>query len=414
MNNSLIDTDLFADGMEPWVNQVFKKDFDAYFFLSHPAFQYNPNEPNIFDPFDFLNNLQEKNIYISSPSGKSNLGFALNSNWNRQLYLDAYQQNISDERFLFWQSENEKWAMVSDSTYKVAVIGIDWKICDEVPFFFQQCLLSPIQFLQKIGKQEHEAIFLKNYQPASVLTEGNLDNPMWVKYFFQCHVENENDKLFYWTQFEKIFNVIHPLLKHFKSLDMYADQAFTRRCWMNKQWYSSGKTAPVGGWQKYSYKNCEKVANKFLNDNEHLRLAFEGRSEESKALYIANKKGLIEFFTFWIYASLQKAPHSFSRSDFYFQTSLHSFGNKSDIHNQNFNFCYKKESLEEANIENLVMQLAEIGFAIKIHKLEKPYIFAIFTKNEPMKIEGMYSALPDLETDLDLFKTGVALKMKLG
>jgi hypothetical protein len=396
MTNHLIDTDLFTDGIEPWVNQVFKKDFDAYFFLSHPAFQYSPNEPNIFDPFSFLNNLREKNIYISSPTGKRNLVFALNSDWNRQLYYDAYRENIADERFLFWQSENEKWAMVSDDKHKVAVIGIDWNLSDQVPLFFNQCLLSPIEFLQKIGKEAHEAIFLKNYQPTSILTKGNSDNPLWVKYYFQCHVENENDKLFYWKQFEQIFNTIHPVLKHCKSLDMYADQAFNRRYWMNKQWYSSGKNAPVGGWQKYSYANCEKVANKFLNDNEHLRLAFEGKKEESEALYIANKKRLIEFFNFWIYASLEKVPYKGGQSDFYFQTGMYSFGNKNREFNQNFEFCYKKSLLDDAIVEKMVNQLAKIGFALKIHRLEKPYKFATFTRDKTMKIETMYSALPDL------------------
>ncbi len=404
MKNKLFDIALFADGAEPWPNQVFLKDFDAYFFLSHPAFHYSPNEYNIFDTFDFLNNLQEKSIYISSATSKSNLVFALKSDRNRQLYYEAYKQNITDERFLFWQSENERWAMVSDEKHKVAVIGIDWDIAAEIPFFFQQCLLSTTQFLQKIGKENQGAIFLKNYQPATILTEGNSENPSWVKYYFQCHVKNENDKLFYWPQFEKIFNTIQPILKDFKRVYMYAEQAFVRWYWQNKQWYSTGKTAPVGGWQKYSYKNCEKVANKFLNENEHLQLAFEEKKEESEALYIANKKGLIEFYTFWVYASLQKMQQSFGRSDFYFQTTQHYFGNKNEAFNQNFEFCYKKELLNENDVENLVRQLAKIGFALKIHKIEKPYIFATYTKTEPLRIEGMYRALPDLETDNDLYK----------
>jgi hypothetical protein len=394
MAKYLIDSALFAEGIEPWPNQVFQKDFDAYFFLSYPAYWLIPNDFNIFDPFDLMNNLGEKTINVNRPKGKSNLIFSLNSDWNRQLYYDAYQQNFTDERFLFWQSENEKWAMVSDEKNIVAIIGIDWNISDQVPYFFANCLLSTAQFLQKVGKEAHEAIFLKNYKPASVLIEGSNVNPIWVKYYFQCHVENENDKIFYWPQFEQIYNVIYPVLKHFKSLDMYADQAFTRRYWMNKQWYSSGKNAPVGGWQKYSFANCEKVANKFLNDNEHLRLAFEGKREESEALYIANKNGLIEFYIFWIYASLEKVAQKGGKSDFYFQTTIHSFGNKNDKFNQNFEFCYQKNLLNDEVIEDLVNKLAQIGFAIKIHKLQKPYKFVTFTSNAPLKIECMYDALP--------------------
>jgi hypothetical protein len=388
MGQNLIDKDLFAEGIEPWPNQVFKKDFDAYILLSYPAFEYNQNQFNIFDPFSFLNNISEKNLFISCPSGDSNLSYSYND--DRQSYFTAFKENIKEDRFLFWEGEQERWAMVSDARYQVAVIGIDWDICGEVGFFYPECLLSPIQFLEKVGKQKHLDIFMRNYQPSKVLTEGNTDNPMWVKYFFQCHVENENDKLFYWPQFEKIFNAIHPLLKHFKSLDMYASQAFERRYFQNKQWYSSGSNAPIGGWQKYSYKNCEKVANKYLNDNEHLRLRFEGKTAESEALYIASKKGLIEFFTFWIYASLNKVSHKGGQSDFYFLTTLHSFGNKNDEYNQNFNFSYRKEVLNEKDVDNLVAELDKIGFAVKIYKVEKPYVFAVYTEDKPLHTEGIY------------------------
>ena len=144
--------------------------------------------------------------------------------------------------------------------------------------------------------------------------------------------------------------------------------------------------------------------NAYTYNNKHLRLRFEGKIEESDALYKANKKGLIEFKTFWIYASLLKVKQSFRRRDFYFQATLHSFGNKDDTYNQNFNFCYKKGMFDEVNIENLVEQLAQIGFALKIHKLEKPYIFATYTKNEPIKIDGMYAALADLQTDENLYR----------
>jgi hypothetical protein len=407
MQNNLIDKSLFTNGTEPWPNQVFNKDFDAYFLVSYPQYFLNQNDYNIFDPFDFLNNLSEKNIYISSPNGISNLVFSLNADWNRQLYYDAYQQNIGDERFLFWKSENEKWAMVSDAKYNVAVIGIDWRYADQVPFFFNQCLLSPNQFLEKVALQKHAAIFLKNYKPAAILTVGAPEeNPIWQKYYFQCHVDNENDKLFYWPQFEKIFNIFHPALKHCKSLDMYADQALGRRYWMNKQWYGSYKNAPVGGWQKYSNANCNKVANKFLNNNEHLRLAFEGKKAESEAMYIANKKGLIEFFTFWIYASVQKVAQKGGASDFYFQTTLHSFSTKENLYNQVFEFCFNKSLLNEAIVNKIVGELAKIGFALKVHLIEAPYVSATFTEDAPLAISRMYSAVPDLVTDKNLMKVG--------
>ena len=123
---------------------------------------------------------------------------------------------------------------------------------------------------------------------------------------------------------------------------MYADQAFWRRYKRKGQIYASGAKASVGGWQKYTYENCKKVATKFLTQNQHLVLQFEGKTEESEQLYLANKEGLIEFMTFWVYANIEKTKVKGQFSDFHFLTYQYNFNSKSVIFNQNFEFFVSK------------------------------------------------------------------------
>ncbi len=399
----LFDKSVFLDDLNPFPNQVFHKDFDAYFFLEYPLWQYNREE--IFNPFYFLNNIQENLVIISNLDELKKLSYRKPiSEWDLTPYYQAFTEIFKEERYLFWEGESSRWAIVSDAKKKIAVLGIDWNIAEQVEQFFTNCLLSPIQAMQILDIEQHEAIFLKNYTPSKILTIGNEQNPLWVKYYFQCHVNDENNKLFYWEPFEKLYGSISKVLKNFKTLDMYACQTFDRRYKQRGTIYSTGKFAPVGGWQKYSYENCKKVATKFLTNNEHLRLKFEGKNEESEALYWANKTGLIEFMDFFVYANLEKTKTKGQLSDFHFITYHYNFGNLADEFNQNFQFSYKKSAIAENLMETFVNELIEIGFVKKVHRLERPRKFAKYSKNNWLKIDGMYGATPDLSGEADLFK----------
>jgi phosphatidylglycerophosphatase A len=403
MEKSLFDVSLFLNSIEPLPNQIFSKDFDAYFFIEYPPCQYIKTD--VYNPFPFLNNIDDETIFVRNPEGTHTLNYKIDkTTWDTEPYYVAFKQTFPIDRFLFWQSENDKWAMVSDDKHKIAIVGIDWHLADQVPLFNQNCQLSPAQVLKILNLEKHKDIFLRNYAPSANLTKGNDQNPLWIKYYFKCHVDTENDKLFYWKHFELLYHAIVKALSHFKSIDMYADQALERRYKMNKQIYSSGKNAPVGGWQKYSYDNCKKVATKFLTHNQHLQLKFEGKIDEAEALYMANKNGLIEFMNFWIYATLEKTTKKGYASDFYFLMGLYSFGNFETEFNQNFEFSYKKSTLNEDTVAVLLDELIALGFAKKVYKIEQPKVFAKYSPDKALQIEGIYGMVPDFDNKKSLIK----------
>lgn len=393
----MFDKSIFTNNTEPWPNQVFYKDFDCYFFVNYP--HTNNGYGENCRPYDLSNNLQEQTVYVSNPDGSKKIVYTY-ENYNFSVFDDLFNTNLADIRLLFWQGEGEKWAMVSDKKYGVAVYGIDCKYADQIELFFRNEMLSPVQFLEKVGLEKHIDIFMKNYQPSTKMIVGDLENEVWIKHYFQCHVDNENDKMFYWQNFEKLYYCISKLLNHFKSIDLYAEQTFSRMYFMNKQWYSSGKRAPVGGWQNFNQKNCEKVATKFLTDNEHLKLSFDLQKVAAEELYKSKKEGLIEFYGFYIYGNVVRQKTKGGQSDFCLLYGLYDHGDKSYEYNQNFQLSYKKSTIETDKMNLAIEELKKIGFAVKVTSVEQPRKFAKYSKNKPLEIQGIYSMIPDGVTEL--------------
>jgi hypothetical protein len=390
----------------PFLKQVFNKEFDAFFFINFP-------KSNPFDGISscmpsslFLNNIQQKNIYVSDIDGTKNLQFTFNQvDWQtNDAYLAYITANTGGTQYLFWHSEGENWGMISDTASEFALIGVDWNIADQIKLFFDNYLISPNQAIEKLQLQDNREAFFERYKPKDVFEKGNEKNPMWIKFIFDCHVENENDKLFYWLQFEPLYFSLTKVLEGLKGVDMYADQVFWRQYYQNKQWYTTGKNAPVGGWQAFSHKNCHKVATKFLTANLHLQLQFEGRQEEANKLIRDSKIGLISFMNFWIYANKERQSQKGYASAFYFKLSgIHA--GKNDVVNQRFEFYLREDLIEKSKVDDFVSDLVKIGFAISVYKLRKPYIFAKYVWGKPTEIISMNNFsldYNDLELYLDL------------
>lgn len=399
--NKLFNIHLFQDE-NPFIKQVFQKDFDIFFFLNFPKLNELPNLGTYNFPAAFLSNIGQKQLLISTTSGIENHNFIFNNYCGDDIeFIELFNEKFGNEQYLFWNSEIDSWAMISDAKAAFAIVGINWEIADQVKLFMEYLLISPLQAIEKLGIQENGEIFFQNFKPKSILINGSEKNPKWVNYYFDCYVENENAKLFYWEQFEQLYFLLSKVLDGLKGIDMYACQSFWRQYYRNKQWYTTGENAPVGGWQAFTHKNCHKVATKFLTANRHLQLQFEGKIDESDQLIRAQKKGLIGFTLFWIYASKEKRRQKGSYSECFFRIN-DSGGKRANPINQQFEFCLKEGLIEESKVKKFIDELIKIGFAKKVCKLCKPYLFVKYLKDHPVEILSMINSVKDDE-DIEVY-----------
>jgi hypothetical protein len=382
--DSFFDTQLLESGQDPWLHNVFTKTFDAYFFIEYPHLR-NAHEP--IELFDFTTNFQEKTLYVESLNPDRQIEHFYNQRYS-DVFFDIFKEkDMAAERFLFWRGESGLWAMFSDTESKIAVIGVDWRqaYSGSVTMMFRDFII-PIPKLQEKLPEIDILKVLSNYAPSKILTEGNDENPLMVKYYFESNPKTEDDKLFYWAQFEPLYNILSATISDFKLVKMWACQHFNRLYRMKNQIYSSGSNAPVGGWQKFSHANCHKVATKFLTNNKHLQLQFEGKQDEAQALYFQSKKGLVEFYAWWLCAHPQDKEGGVESAwnDFYFLLDCNCI----------FQFFYRKGVIDEVKIQKLYDELMRIGSVSKVFKVEKPNLHFAYDADGVAGVHSMYGFVP--------------------
>lgn len=94
--NDLFDHSLFAHTEKPFPNLVFAKNFDAYFFVQYPHNAYQQEGP--LNPFSFLNNIDEKTVFICNPSGSVSMEHTVH-HWDSKAFLDTFEKTCSRERY---------------------------------------------------------------------------------------------------------------------------------------------------------------------------------------------------------------------------------------------------------------------------------------------------------------------------
>lgn len=113
-------------------------------------------------------------------------------------------------------------------------------------------------------------------------------------YVFLGKVRKEEDKLYYWKEFENLFHAINPIMSSFQNKTVYSEQVFTKLLKVTKDglFKVTFKKAPTGGTLKWTKSNCQMICTKFLSDNEHLIKAFETNELEMNKMYL-EKKGVL-------------------------------------------------------------------------------------------------------------------------
>jgi hypothetical protein len=64
----------------PFLKQVFKKQFDAYFFLEFPSFNEFNNTTTLNIPVAFLNNIKQDTLFIDNLNDKKHFQFTFSQN----------------------------------------------------------------------------------------------------------------------------------------------------------------------------------------------------------------------------------------------------------------------------------------------------------------------------------------------
>lgn len=379
--SEIFETSNFRSDYDPWSMNLFKKRFDAYFFIDYSIF--SKSEPLIIKLSQLQNNINCKHLKINNIKGKSKTIY--NINLDKVIGENVVlKEKFKKDRFLFWKGENDQWSIISDEVKKIAIIAVDWQISEQIELFFSRLIIKPKEIFERLQSDQFEKIYKTAYNPSENLILGNKDNPIWVKYFFECKVPSFEDRLFQWRHFEKLYYSLIKLLAGFQTIDMWAYQTFEYEFEKNSIKKNDSKVAPLGGWQKFSYKNCKKVATKYL-----------GKSEFSKVppLHKSGAKAYVRFGYLWVYANLNKVKVKGQRSHFYFL-----MGNGETLeYNQYFNFLYKKSTISDDAINMFIDELKTYCFIKRIHRIEKPNKFATYDDNNGTSIEGIFGFKPDLK-----------------
>ena len=129
-------------------------------------------------------------------------------------------------------------------------------------------------------------------------------------YVFLGKVEKEEDKLYYWKSFEKLYDIVNPIMQDFEFKKVMSDQNFKKLLKVTKDglFKVTFKNAPTGGKLNWNRENCKKLSTKHLWDNEHLIYTFKHGGLEANKKFLEAKGQLTEINSHEIYGSFQKKP----------------------------------------------------------------------------------------------------------
>jgi hypothetical protein len=150
-----------------------------------------------------------------------------------------------------------------------------------------------------------------DFPPDHVYAGEPIDAPYW-RYSIRCHVEQEIDKAYYWPKLKEIYAVILPLIGDWQDQRLNSDQALQRmirKPQPDGSFHATLRNAPVGGLQKLTRANLEKVGSKYLSDNDHLIARFENGGRDHFRFYEPKGRERAHFFLHEIFALRKRLKH---------------------------------------------------------------------------------------------------------
>jgi hypothetical protein len=382
---------LLSGSTMTWDTTAFARKFDAYFFLDTTS--WNSDDWRLSQFLGWFNNVEDRQGWCHVV-GDDVLAFDV----SRVIFDDfqsQYRRLPSSDAFQLWHGPTDRWGLVIDRRSGVAILGVDRSVESHVDLFFHDLKLPPGVAAERLGLDV--AVVVEVYAPSRFLLQSSEENPMWTKFFFVCRVETEDDKLFYWAQFERFYEAVSNALDGFRYIRMLPDQALWRavRNRRGEMIRVTGKDAPVGGWQAFTHANCEKAATKFLSNNRHLQLRFAGRNDEADVCFPLDQTGLPGFQFFWLRGSRATRRSPEEGADVYFVQSGPG-GSAEQRYNQHFSLQVLTESIPVERVDRLVEQLRNIGHAEFVYRTERPARFWETNEQGIPRVSGIYSVDPDI------------------
>jgi hypothetical protein len=336
-----------------------KKTFESYIFFlkkEHPALLlsklcagfpiWNDDDTKIFFPIWESESEQKIAVYDIT-----NETFLVYSKSFTEVEILSTRKNSLD---IFTNSESKLFNLETENV----------EIIEKLPFIkHEDCQQGLHPFLN-----ENNAAY--SYKPEK--------DEIFVTYNLRCHIENENDRLFYWPQMEQLYTILNPIMKDWKYKRVHTDIALFRPLRPNKERENriTGKRANNGGaGNKYTLENVKKVATLFIENNPNLVAIFNNPKADLYDLYQDNPQGLPHIFSMSIYGRINslKIPSYMYQA----QSMMHFFlyydnsirWSKLDAINQKLNIVIPKYLFSETEMDNLV----RLSFATTIYKSESAF-----------------------------------------
>jgi hypothetical protein len=203
------------------------------------------------------------------------------------------------------------------------------------------------------------------------------ENEIYEIYDFTCKVEDEKDKIYYWERWEKVYELIDPIIKTWGYKKITSNQSFTYLLKKHKDGTirCTGKNAPTGGLRNWNYQSNKDISQKYLSDNKHLIYQFQNPGKTYFEFISDRKVGLINIYDIQIKASVSKKE--FLPLDFYLLIDncfACSIASPSDLHIQ---MIVKKGVLKTKVLNYLLSNLIGFSNAKEVYKNFRPYFVKV-------------------------------------
>ncbi|MFM9945754.1 MAG: hypothetical protein ACKVQB_11030 [Bacteroidia bacterium] len=201
-------------------------------------------------------------------------------------------------------------------------------------------------------------------------------NDIYDCYAFICKVDKEEDRLYYWPQWEIFYTLLTPLINDWEFKKVEFEQSFEVLLKSPKggPYRTTAKNAPTGGKRNWTYENNKDISTRHLLNNAHLIYIFNnfGKPFDYAELFPKDKSGLIQMQWGWIQAAKEPRKNVNTVMDLYIK-----LGNLNrlqiDSYNQYLSVFVKRGIFETNVLTEFLKQAYDLTFAEKLYHNWRPF-----------------------------------------